>query len=355
MKLIYQSEKWKRYSKAVSKNYQKRRLCKKGQRRQERTMTVGMTRQREHEWHTKKRYKTIIKAPQKLSFLTDPDSVAEFVTKLDLISVSTESLYIDMNEVAEIDYPTIASLVAVLYRSKQQGLRINGSFPENGLARGTLIQSGFLYTLFSKNPGAGHRHDINADNQLFTLDTQSIEVVGEIVSSVSQCVTGKNSRLPGLYTALGELMDNTATHAAEFEGQNERWWLSINYNRSMKRVSFAFIDYGVGIFTSLLAKKGEHPVKGVLQRAQAVFGNDATNAHLKSIVTESARTTYNLSGGHGEGIYGIYQAFMRGELKNLHIISNDAYGSVANDRYIKLKNQLNGTLYYWEVHAKNEE
>lgn len=349
MKLLYQSEKYIRHSMSVARRAQKRRLSKCKKRKSVRRATLRMSAVDRHEWHTKQRYKKVIKAPANLAFLDDPDSVSDFITRLESALEQTTSLYVEMKVVVKIDYPTIAALLSVLYRSKKKGIKINGSMPKDELARNIFAKSGFIYTLFTKTPDACHQYDITADDQLFTLDTRDLLVVDEIVSTVSLCVNGENKKIPGLYTTLGELMDNTATHASGNKGEIERWWLSVNYDRVSKKVSFVFMDYGVGIFTSLLVKKGKHPVKNLLERAHRAFGNDATEEHLKSIVTESAGTTYNLSEGRGEGIYGIYQAMQRGELKNLHIISNNAFGDVSRGDYRRLKKELNGTLYYWEI------
>jgi hypothetical protein len=70
-------------------------------------------------------------------------------------------------------------------------------------------------------------------------------------------------------------------------------------------------------------------------------------------VTESAQKTYKLPDGRGEGIYGIYQSMKRGEMDNLHIISNDAFGNISGDNYQRLEKELSGTLYYWEICDNN--
>lgn len=352
MKLYYNSEKWRKHSMRVARRAKKRRLSKKKQLRKTRRVSLGMSKLDRRNLRISKYYKQIITAPSNLAFLDDPDSVAAFITKLEKAVEKGLSLWVEMKDVSKIDYLAISAMLSVLYRPKKENMKINGSNPKNSSARDMLDKSGFVYTLFSKNPEVGHRHNISADNQLFTLDACDLNVVQEIVNTVSKRVFGEEKKLNGLYTTLGELMDNTTTHASGTEKKVETWWLSINYNDVSKKVSFVFMDYGVGIFTSLLSKKGYHPAKGLLDKAKAVFGEDATEKHLKSIVTEGARETYNLKRGRGEGMHGIYKIMLRGEIKNLHIISNNAFGNVSMDEYKKMKNELNGTLYSWEICAK---
>jgi hypothetical protein len=353
MRLLYQKEKYIKYSMRVAKKAQKHRLRNKNRDKSERIVTAKMSPKRRQEWSVKKHYKAVVKAPINLSFLDNPESVTEFIAKTEKILQDTPSLYFDMRQVEKIDYPTIAALLAVTYRSIKSGIKINGNFPDDDISKSILMKSGFLYTMFSKNPDAGHKHDINADNQLFTLDTADLEVAAEIIKYVSIALFSKEKKLPGLKLILGELMDNTRSWAAKLPGTPERWWLSINYNRSSKRVSFVFVDYGVGIFTSLSQKNEDHPVKRLLQKAQSAFGLDAAEKHLKSIVTESAGKVHKLHGGHGQGIYGIYQSLQRSEMEKLFIISNNAFGNIGTNDYKKLNKELNGTLYYWEICDKN--
>ncbi len=85
-----------------------------------------------------------------------------------------------MRLVSKIDYASIAALLAVLYIAKKKALRFNGNMPINLNIRSFLANSGFLYTLFSKNRDAGHQYNISADNQLFTLNKRCLKVVGQI-------------------------------------------------------------------------------------------------------------------------------------------------------------------------------
>jgi hypothetical protein len=352
MKLLYQSPKYIRHSKRISRRAAKHRLAKQKRQKSYR-QNIRNTTSKKPEWHAKLGYDITIKAPANLKFLDNPEAVIGFITKAERALKENKSLYVDMRFVEKIDYPTITALLAVLYRSRKRGIKINGNLPKDKSARNILTKSGFLYTLFSQDPGAGHKHDISVDNQLFTLDVADLKVVAEIEKTVAECVCGKNRKLPGLYTTIGELMDNTTTHASEHQGETERWWLSINYDHDLKTVSFVFMDYGIGIFTSLLGKKGEHPVKSLLEKAKSLFGVDATDKHLRLIVTESASKAYKLPDGRGQGIYGIYQTLQRQWIENLYIVSNNAFGDISKDSYKKLKNGLNGTLYYWEICDKN--
>ena len=354
MRLYYNTEKYKSYSKKVAKRAEKRRLKGKRRKKISRRATSRMSKSQREDWREKQGYKIVIRAPVNLSFLDDPESVVKFITKAELAIKQYKSLYFEMKSVKKIDHPSIATLLAVLYMSKKSGVKINGSMPRDEIAKNILVKSGFLYTLFSRNPEAGHKYDIDMDNQLFTLDNYDLSVVGEIEKAVSKRIFGKVKKLGGFYTTIGELMDNTTTHGSGYEEKTERWWLSINYDEFSKKARFTFIDYGVGIFTSLHGKTSEHPVKGILEKAEKFFGVEAVEKHLKRIVEESAGKVYKLPDGRGQGIHGIYQTFKRHEIENLHIITNNAFGDIAKNDYKRLTSHLNGTLYYLEICDKNK-
>lgn len=42
-------------------------------------------------------------------------------------------------------------------------------------------------------------------------------------------------------------------------------------------------------------------------------------------------------------------------ISNLHVITNDVYANVADNKYLTLRNQFQGTFVYWEVDADNLE
>jgi hypothetical protein len=317
-------------------------------------MFLGMTTEERRLSYLRRPDRVIITTPKEFSFLDNTNTVIKLINYLEeaLIRVRIENkeLFVDIWHVNNIDYATISALLAVLYRARRNGVRINGNWPKDNDVRKIFSRSGFIYSLFSNDPDAGHKYNINADNQLFTLNIHNIAVVSEIRDAVSEFVTGEHRLLGGLYMTLGELMDNAVSHS----GEDGRWWLSINYDKTHKKVKFVFIDYGVGILTSLANKKEIHRVKVLWDKAVKLFGADAVEEQLKSILTESAGETFNLKGGRGEGIHGIYLAqHERNQLDKLHVISNKAFGDVSNDKYVRLSNDFKGAIYYWEVSNKN--
>lgn len=353
MKLRLKSEKYIKHCQNVARRSEKRRLRLKKRRNSKSRLFSKMTAEERRLFNIKNPNRVVVTVPSGFSFLDNTNVVTQLIDKLEsaLIKAKLESkeLYVDMWHANHIDYATIAALLAVLYRARKNGININGNWPRRKSARKMFTRSGFLYSLFSDEPDAGHKYTFNADHQLFTLNVHDIKIVGEIRDDVSMFLTGQKKLLGGLFTTLGELMDNAVSHS----GEDGRWWLSINYDRTKKKVKFVFIDYGVGILSSLVSKVEAHRVKTLWEKAVSLFGMDAVEEQLKLILQESAGEIYNLEGGHGEGIHGIYSAAQRCELNRLHVISNRASGDVSQDKYTRLSNDFKGTVYYWEVSVEN--
>ena len=353
MKLRLKQQKYIRYCLKVARRAEKRRLSKRRSIKAQRRSFLGLTAEGRRLVYLRRPWRIILTAPEHFAFLKDPNNVINFIEKLEslLIQVKQEGkeLYVDIWHVFQIDHATLSALIAVLYRARKDGVQVNGNWPKDNITKQIFKSSGFIYTLFSNDPDAGTRFDINKDNQLFTSNNHDIILVGEMSDGVADFITGGKNKLGGLYMTLGELMDNAVSHS----GNDGRWWLSINYDRGKKKAKFVFIDYGVGIFTSLSEKLETHRVKSIWQKAVTLFGIEAMDEQLKAVITESAAEVYNLEGGHGEGIHGIYQTFKRGEIDSLHIVSNKAFGDVFNDKYLRLNGDFKGTMYYWEVSEKN--
>lgn len=353
MKLRLKSPKYIKHCQSVARRAAKRKLQRKKRVKSIRRRQLGLTSEERRLSYIRREDRIIVTTPELFSFLETPNSVVALIDKLEVALLTAKEnnkeLFVDMWHVSAIDHATISALLAVLYRARRNGIRINGNLPKEENAKKIFRNSGFIYTLFSDDPDVGHKYEINKENQLFTDNNHDIKLVGEMKEGVAKFITGDEQMLGGLYTTLGELMDNAVTHS----GTEGRWWLSINYDRTNKIAKFVFIDYGIGIFTSLGEKKETHRVKKLLAMAISAFGQDAMDKQLEAIITESAAAVYGLEGGHGEGIHGIYESFMRNEMDKLYIVSNKAFANVGEQKYVRILNDFKGTMYYWEISPKN--
>jgi hypothetical protein len=250
----------------------------------------------------------------------------------------------------------MCAFLAVMFRFKEVGIKFNGNFPRNNDAARVFIESGFLYRLFDND---SHKtiYKINEKHQFITQDEdgkfdQKL-INNHIVPEVTSFIWGAERRCPGLYPILLELIDNTKAHASEIKNGTERWWLSINHDQQNKKVSFVFLDYGIGIFTSLERKSDDNFHKRMINQVQKIVGSDAHEKYLEKIVDVGGKSSTGLK-NRGLGIRGIKLASDRNQINNLVILSNHALGNVSSGQYIRTRNDFNGTLYFWELCYNNE-
>lgn len=356
MKLIFQSEKSKRYRAKLARRSAGKRKRRKNYIRFIRSGLNSKNKERRGVWKDKmKNYDERIYLGANLSLSKNTDNVCKLLKRISTALEQKKSIFFNMDDVRDIDHSTIATLLAILYRSKNKGVRINGSMPLDESTRLKFGNSGFIYTLFNNRESDVYSYDINSENQIFTLDDDDLGVVDKIAEDVSKKVYDKSNQTRRLYTILGELVNNTKDHASSTKEKNERWWLLVSHDKVKSKVSFVFIDYGTGIFKSLENKKEHEPLFGLLPALKKIAGMHNQHLQLKSLIVESAAKVLKIKNGRGKGIHSFYQALLANKIQNLMVITNNAFGDVSNDNYRKLSYELNGTLYYWEICDNNKK
>ena len=289
----------------------------------------------------------IIRLPE--SFVLGDGSAVKKINQLEKIFHTNKSVFVNMEKVKKIDYCGLAALLAVMFKFRKKGIHFNGNFPQDMNASQLVKKSGFLDKLFNDdvlktiyNVNASNQFITQSDNLLFDLDLIDEKIIPEI----SDKIWGTKKRIPGLRITLLELIDNTRTHASGDES-GERWWVSINHDSVNKKVTFVFLDYGIGVFTSLSkAKKGRR--KNFYEKLQRTLGTEASDEHLKAIV-EVGQQSVTGDPNRGQGIHGIKLCCDRNQISGLKILSNYAFGDVEKAMYRKLDDNFDGTLFYWEI------
>lgn len=292
--------------------------------------------------------------PAQFSFMEYPDKVIETIRELEALVEKRKPVFVNMEEVKEIDHAAISALLSIMYVFKSENVRFNGNFPRDEKANLIIRSSDFEYQLFA-NTGDKARYKIGENNQIITQAGKKLDpaLVTTVIEDTSRTVWGEPRRSQGLNRIIIELIDNTHDHAAGLKKGTERWWLSINQDPENKKVSFVFLDYGVGVFTSLSKKPANSALGKRVRQLQQKWGLSASDQYLRSLMTEQIRHTSSDKKGRGNGIYFIGQTLARNQIGKLCVISNNAFGDVARGEYRKLDQDFNGTLFYWELGYNN--
>lgn len=320
--------------KIVSKQKSKQRRILKGQNQ---NLPVLPTERRS--------YKRIYVAKSDFRFGNNRDEVLSLISRIEKSLHHSESVFIDLVQVKSIDLEAIVLLLGIMAEFNTQGIKFNGSLPLDFVARGKLKDSGFLERLFPQtvNYSFGKKkgiftHGKNVTDQNLTAD---------IISNSLIAVFGKRKRSQGAQRVLIEAMKNTISHASTSPGRNH-WWLSVREDPKEGKVTFSFLDYGVGIFKSLTSRDKSDPGYSWLEKnlklgySNHVILEKIMNGELHNV----SRTKKQQ---HGTGLPSMKSAYSNGFISKLTIMSNDVIGDVGNGVYQKIPVNFSGTLIQFEI------
>jgi hypothetical protein len=359
MKKLWTLPKYKRLNKRRAERSWRRKIAFKEYKRLKNISEQGLgesEKKQKHEFEdTFKDYKKV-KAPQIFSFRNNPDRVIEFLNKVKDCFDKKQKIFIRLDAVTIIDYDAIVVLFSIMIRFKSQGIKFNGDFPENKQAKEILTQSGFFKNLY-KQFKEEDRYSVQAENEhgIHTHAFKNVdsELSAKIISQASRTIWGETRRCQGAQRTLLELMQNTNNHASFEKEGDKHWWLSVNHDKLNNKVSFSFVDYGVGVFRSLANKqegsKFYNAIEKMLDRFK--YGNNAEL--LKLILNGELHRTVTGEHYRGKGLPGIREAMKRNQISNLFVISNNVFSNVASEEYRLLDTSFTGTFISWELNIKN--
>lgn len=296
-------------------------------------------------------------APPKISMIDSTDKMVVFIDDLRDNLRKRQKVRVNMRHVTEIKPDGIVVLISILNRFKTAMVQYMCNMPSDPKCRQILDESGFAELLF-KNPWqrssyriAGSSGQIVCTHADRTVDA---ELTSEIISKASFTIWGRNRRSLGTQRAFIELMMNTNNHASPYQVGEKLWWLSVNHLKGENKVAFTFVDYGIGIFSSLKGKKKNSKFFGAYERLKQIIGVKATDAQvLEQILHGELHKTVTEKSYRGKGLPGIYQAMKRNFFSKMYIITNNVRADVENEVYQEINTNFAGTFIYWEINNTN--
>lgn len=309
-----------------------------------------------HEFDDKLKGYKKVKAPEDFSFKGNPEKVIEFLNKVKDCFDSKQKIFVVLEAVRKIDYDAIVVLFSIMIRFKSQKIPFNGDFPKEKVAKEILTQSGFFKNLF-KQFRDEERYSVKTEND-HSIHTHAFknvdsELGAKIIEQATKTIWGEVRRCQGAQRTLLELMQNTNNHASFDKEGDKHWWLSVNHDKKNKKVSFSFVDYGVGVFKSLSNKQeGSKFFKAIDKMIERFkYGNNADL--LKLVLNGELHKTVTGEHYRGKGLPGIREAMKRNQISNLIVVTNNVYSNVLNDEYRILNANFTGTFLNWELNLNN--
>lgn len=135
---------------------------------------------------------------------------------------------------------------------------------------------------------------------------------------------------------LIELIANAVEHG--INNKNINWWLTHEIDRESKKITYTFVDMGLGIIGS--HKKAGLPFKYKFLANKHII-LDAMYARLGSSTKEDNR---------GRGLPQLRDMIEKGFVSDLTLISNNVTLHFKNDKFVSSRNKcFVGTYYSWTI------
>lgn len=298
-------------------------------------------------------------APINFSFNDNPEGVIDFINAIERMFDIRHQVYVVLDQVENIDYGSIVTLLAEMIKFQGCGIKFNGNYPKSTTANATLRTSGFFKYLYSP---LGYEDEYKLSNggknEIITHAKKTVDPIlaNKVVESATETIWGEVRRCKGVYSNLIELMHNTHNHAVYGKTGQKHWWLFAKHDESNHKVSFAFIDLGIGIFESLIQKPNDSAWKIVLEQFRGLKYYKNNCDLLKLILSGEFHKAITVTGQEyrGKGLPAIASTEVKNQISSLKVISNDAYAAPGTNDYRLLTKCFNGTYIYWELGGANE-
>lgn len=305
----------------------------------------------QHRWLTYWRYKHI-EAPKRFSLIENTESTLQFIRKLENTLTLNQKTFVVLRNVTTIDETAIVVLLSIMIRFKKNGILFNGDAPTDPVARRLFKNSDFLKELYNL-PLRRLEQLSGADSNIYSGTSKKVnnQLASKVLRESSLTIWGKNRKLTAVYENLIELMLNTHNHAEIGHRGTRNWYLVVKHMRQEKKVSFAFVDYGVGIIASLAGKKQGDSWYIWFNKLKLLFnGQNSANAQiLQRIFIGEERTSSTGLPHRGYGLPNLYKSFKEGDIKNLFVITNDVSVDAVDNKFSTLSIPFKGTFVYWEL------
>lgn len=280
-----------------------------------------------------------LKAPPNFSFIENTVAVLAYLENIQNHINRRKPVLINLKEITNLTNDAIVLLLALVKNPTiTKDVPIKGNYPRDEELRKIFQESGVF--------GANGQDD-EPKNYILTRQNKKAEggIACELIKRATKIVFGQEARCPGVYRALMESMANTCYHAKPQQIGHETWWLTVYHDRALNKVSFAFIDLGVGIFKS-------SNISGFREKLSTLFGIKDNRDVLKEIISGRKMSSTKIP-YRGKGLPTIFKGLERNYYSNLKIISNDVKADLSADKYEKISKEFSGTFLYWELNNTN--
>lgn len=299
---------------------------------------------------------THVEAPENFSMMNNVEESICFLNKIESLFNKRKEVFVILKNVQWIDHSAITVLLSLMYKFKVAKIGFNGDYPDNKIVERKIIESHFFEKLMRPLSSADD-YLLNKENQIFAKANKFVvpEIGIPIMEQVSETVWGVRRFCKGLQRTLLELMQNTNNHASNRSGE-VHWWLSVNHDKTNNVVDFYFVDYGQGILKSLENKTSKKIWEGFRMSFRQMLDSSQEPGVIRSLLNGEHRDPKCRKDPYyrGKGLPGIKEVLDRNQISNLHIITNNVFIGITEDKFERLSRYFNGTFYHWQINKGNK-
>jgi hypothetical protein len=217
------------------------------------------------------------------------------------------------------------------------------------------MRSGFFDVLYNKRYEEQDAYTIRSAKAIYTHANKTVDapLSAQLIARAAATVWGEERRCQGVQRVLLELMQNTNNHASLSAQGEKHWWLSVRHLPGEKKVQFAFVDFGIGVFESLDNKTPGSKWFAWRTKVGTLLRRTDNAEILELILKGDMHSTVTGHPFRGKGLPGIAEVLQRSGISNLVIVTNDVYADVAAGKYLLLPRPFQGTMVYWELNNAN--
>lgn len=351
MKKVYQSPRYKRYvrkrMRRAARDRTNRLLWERAQHRR----FIGLDLKERQEITRSHKVETV-KAPEIFSFRDNTEPSIKFVNRLMALAKKGHGAQVNLQAVVQLSNDATAILCSVAHEFSRKRLRFAGNKPINEKVCDEFERSGF----FKHVQGMVLERNRDTRDEITTQGDKRVlsEKTAKIIEQAAKTIWAEERRCPGVQKSLIECMGNTKEHSNPYGDMGERWWLSVHHDESAREVTFSFVDYGVGIFESLVKKKQKGLFGSFFDKFRDSPNPELLRQILNGELKHSTEGTRTAMVNRGKGLPGINDAMKRNQICDLVIISNNVRAFVDKGSYQELTETFNGTFLQWKVTSNNE-
>ena len=288
---------------------------------------------------------------KRLDLFEEPDDTIKYCNDLrQALARPGMKVFMDLSAVERFTSGSLLVLRAIMdAKSRALHTHVGGNLPDDPTVASEFKASGF-FAGFAIPPA-----DLPKPKGLMLKKSNDLvysRVAAELVDfALKEVALGKECADASSQNLI-EVMTNTHNHAGQRRGgkaagkqRHERWWASVYCRDGV--AYFNFVDLGVGILKSALAKNLRRKLQksGVMSSGRADLLKDAFEGRIGS-VTEKP--------GRGLGLPRMRKHAKEGRLLKLQVLTSDIVGSVVKLDFRSANHSLRGTAYGWRVSRDGE-